>query len=75
MAVGGETRPDDTSAAVRWDAPDAPRLLTDEGFGGQAVTNRLCCAQGASGQPSGSSACQPVVSTIRKRALPASIFW
>ncbi|QLH25512.1 hypothetical protein [Streptomyces sp. Rer75] len=37
MAVGGETRPDGTSAAVRWDTPDAPKRLADEGFGGQAL--------------------------------------
>ncbi|MGY0064991.1 hypothetical protein ACWY4P_52645 [Streptomyces sp. LZ34] len=37
VAVGGETRPGGTSAAIRWDAPDAPQRLVDEGFGGQAL--------------------------------------
>ncbi|GHF73029.1 hypothetical protein GCM10010218_62790 [Streptomyces mashuensis] len=36
VAVGGELHPDGTAAAIRWDAPDTPRRLPDEGSGGQA---------------------------------------
>ncbi|MEU1372277.1 hypothetical protein ABZ442_01265 [Streptomyces triculaminicus] len=36
-AVGGEIRPDGTAAAIRWDAPNTPQRLTDEGFGGEAL--------------------------------------